>query len=176
MDKHGIPISPKTKIGELLDNYPELEETLLEMSPAFTKLKNPILRKTIGRIATLQQAAAIGNIPVEKIVNTLRQKAGQENVTELETMSIMETKQPAWFDETRISIRFNATPLINAGEHPMGQVLSRLKELQPGDIFELQTPFLPAPIIEIIREKGYPVWTNKQSEDHFLTFVGFKES
>ena len=44
-------ISPKTKVGELLDAYPELESVLMEMSPAFEKLKNPILRRTVARVA-----------------------------------------------------------------------------------------------------------------------------
>ena len=50
-----IIISPKTKVGELLDNYPDLESVLMEMSPAFEKLRNPVLRKTVARVATLQQ-------------------------------------------------------------------------------------------------------------------------
>ena len=30
------------------------------MSPAFEKLKNPILRKTVARVATLAQVAVVG--------------------------------------------------------------------------------------------------------------------
>ena len=55
-------ISPKTKVGELLDAYPQMEGVLLDLSPAFAKLKNPILRKTVARIATLQRAAVVGGL------------------------------------------------------------------------------------------------------------------
>ena len=55
MAESKITISPKTKVGELLDAYPELEPVLMAMSPAFEKLKNPVLRKTVARVATLQQ-------------------------------------------------------------------------------------------------------------------------
>ncbi|MCP4310925.1 MAG: DUF1858 domain-containing protein, partial [Bacteroidetes bacterium] len=34
-------ITPKTRVGELLDAYPELEQVLMGLSPAFKKLKNP---------------------------------------------------------------------------------------------------------------------------------------
>ena len=62
-------ITPKTKVLELIETYPELEDILIEIAPAFKKLKNPILRKTVAKIATLQQAAAIGNI--KKFQNVL---------------------------------------------------------------------------------------------------------
>ena len=41
-------ITPETKVGELLTHYPELEELLLQFSPAFATLKNPILRRTVA--------------------------------------------------------------------------------------------------------------------------------
>jgi hypothetical protein len=52
MNRSNLIITPQTKVGELLDAYPELESILFELSPAFAKLKNPILRKTVARIAT----------------------------------------------------------------------------------------------------------------------------
>lgn len=50
--KPSILITPKTRVGELLEKYPELEETLMELAPAFQKLKNPVIRRTIGKVAT----------------------------------------------------------------------------------------------------------------------------
>ena len=38
-----LDITPKTKIAGLLKAYPQLEEILVKMSPAFEKLKNPRL-------------------------------------------------------------------------------------------------------------------------------------
>ncbi len=53
-------ITPKTKIYDLLESYPELEDVLLSSAPEFKKLKNPVLRKTIARITNIGQAATIG--------------------------------------------------------------------------------------------------------------------
>jgi len=80
MKNNGLIISPRTKIGEILSAYPELEKILIDLSPSFKSLKNPALRKTIGKVATLQQTALIGNIPVNTIVNALRKELGQEEV------------------------------------------------------------------------------------------------
>lgn len=79
-------ISPKTKVGELLDTFPELESVLMEMSPAFEKLKNPLLRKTVARVATLQQIAVVGGLNVDSIVNRLRSAVGQTSLEDGKTV------------------------------------------------------------------------------------------
>ena len=58
------PITPATKVAELLESWPELEEALVAQAPAFRRLKNPVLRRTVARVATLEQAAGVGGIAV----------------------------------------------------------------------------------------------------------------
>jgi hypothetical protein len=70
------PITLQTKIWDLLEDYPQLEETLLEISPAFAKLKNPVLRRTIARVTTVKQAALIAGVEAGNVVILLRKAAG----------------------------------------------------------------------------------------------------
>jgi hypothetical protein len=44
-------------------------------------------------------------------------------------------------------------------------VLHEARKVHAGEIIELVTSFLPAPGIDILKSKGYQVWTIKQSED-----------
>lgn len=69
-----LDITPQTLIGDLLKNYPQLEDTLIEIAPVFRKLKNPILRKTVARVTTLKQAAVVGNVSLSTMINELRKK------------------------------------------------------------------------------------------------------
>ena len=71
-----IPITPETRIAELLEAYPALEGVLLQQSPHFRHLKNPLLRKTVARVATLEKAAQMSGIPVRRLVAVLRDAAG----------------------------------------------------------------------------------------------------
>ena len=68
-----LQITPDTKIGALLEAYPQLEEKLIELAPAFRKLKNPILRKTVAKVTSIRQAARVGGVPVGEMVNQLQQ-------------------------------------------------------------------------------------------------------
>src|ERR1035437_9172067 len=135
-------ISPQTKVSELLDAYPQLENVLFELSPAFAKLKNPILRKTVARIATLQQAAIVGKLKVDELVNRLRKEVGQEDLQDIASDETSILNSPTWFDETKITIRFDATPIINAGDSPMSEILKYASILNDDEIFELKAPFV----------------------------------
>ncbi|MHC4830644.1 MAG: DUF1858 domain-containing protein [Planctomycetota bacterium] len=46
---NSLPITPETKVAQLLQHYPELEETLIAMAPAFKKLRNPVLRRSVAK-------------------------------------------------------------------------------------------------------------------------------
>jgi len=163
-------ITPKTKIHELLQAYPELEELLIEMAPVFKKLQHPVLRRTIARVTTIQQAAAVGEIPVQQLVNTLRAKVGQDSLEGIDSIGGKPTEKPHWLNEARIVIRLDARPVIEAGGHPLGEVLTGVSDLKPGEIFLLTTPFVPAPLIERVVEQGFDAWTEKISSDHFCSY------
>lgn len=165
MSQPKLIISPKTKIGELLEAYPQLEAVLIEMSPVFARLKNPVLRRTVAKVATIQQISVVGGLPVNDIIKRLRKETGQADSAEEGTISEeIASDQPVWFDENKIVQRFDATPVINAGESPMAEVLKKAQALNPGEIFQLQTPFVPAPIIDMLKGKGFSVYSIRKGE------------
>ena len=163
-------ITPKIRVGELLDTYPDLEPVLLELSPAFKKLKNPVLRKTVGKVATLQQAAALGNISVTGLVNTLRSKVGQQLFEGESSGDGINYEKPGWFDPGKVSVTFDASPLIDSGQNPMQEVFDHLELTNAGEIFLLTTPFVPAPIIELIDKKGYKHYCMKSDQGSCSTY------
>jgi uncharacterized protein (DUF2249 family) len=163
-------ITPKTKVYELLQAYPELEDVLIEIAPVFKKLKNPVLRRTIARVTTLQQAAQVGEIPVHAMVNTLRQKVGQDTLEGLEANAPGHAEKPSWLKEDNIVKRLDARPIIEQGGHPLGEVLTGVGDLKPGGIYELVTPFMPAPLIERVVAQGFDHWSDKKAEDHFINY------
>ena len=155
-----IIISPKTKVGELLEAYPELESVLMSMSPAFEKLKNPVLRKTVARVATLQQISVVGRVNIEEMIRQLRKAAGQDfNESAYEITDGKPEEKPDWLDMSAIKYRFDATSIINSGESPMKEIIHQAGLLKAGEIFELQTPFIPAPIIEMLKSRDYKIHT-----------------
>ncbi len=165
-------ITPETKIGALLDKFPKLEKTLFEMAPEFKKLRNPLLRKTVARVTSLRQASAIAKISLAEMINTLRSEAGiqEEFRADEETVSLSK-ESPTWFSASRIVQNMDARPMLEKGEQPIDKVFADCKNLKPGEIYELITPFLPAPLIDTAREKGYLTWSKREEEDVFKTYL-----
>ena len=172
MTEPKLIISPKTKVGQLLDAYPELEALLIELSPTFAKLKNPVLRKTVARVTSLQQAAVVGGLKVDELVNRLRKETGQAgyevNIDDTDYLSF--TPPPSWFNESMIITRFNAIPVINAGNSPMNEILKHAHNLKEGEILEIRTPFIPAPVIDMLKSKDFLVFSLQKGED-ILSYV-----
>lgn len=163
-------ITPQTKVAELLNAYPELEDCLIEIAPAFKKLKNPVLRRTIARVTSLKQAAAVGAVPVEEIINRLRAMVGQEIFENTDNISPSETEIPVWFTKEKIVQSFDAREIIANGGHPLGEVMGHLHRWEGDGIYELITPFLPAPLLDKVSELGFEIWTQKESEGLFRNY------
>lgn len=165
-----LQLTPQTRIGEFLDHYPELEELLISLSPAFEKLKNPVLRRTIGRVATFQQVAVVGNIPLEIIINTLRKAAGQSQTNENMNTNNNLQEKPSWFNTTAISEILDAREMLQAGQHPLADVLARTSEMKSGQVFELITPFTPMPLIEKVINTGCDAYVQSVSDSEVHTY------
>lgn len=165
MEEHKLIISPKTKVLELIETYPELEDVLIEFVPAFKKLKNPILRKTVARIATLQQAATVGNVKLEELIRILRQQVGQDTMNLVGTETQYSVEQPAWFEPGKISKTVDIRPMLDAGEQPVNQVITDLNRIEAGSIYEVVAPFIPAPLIDKAASLGFAHWINQIGND-----------
>jgi hypothetical protein len=166
-------ITPKTKVLQLIEAYPQLEAVLISYVPAFKKLQNPVLRKTVAKIATLQQAAAIGNVKIEDLINKLRKEIGQDLFNQTEN-AMYNTEIPGWFDESLITAELDARPMLAAGEHPVNQVIADLKSLEQGKIYKLNAPFLPAPLIDKASSLNFGHWVTKADDDSFTIYFSSK--
>jgi len=164
-------ITPKTKIHDLLEVYPGLEEPLISAAPQFKKLKNPVLRRTIARVTTLSQAATIGGLSVEDLVNTLREEIGQTGTGDLQDeQGHYHTQKPGWFSPNHIIDTIDISDMLNEGEQPVHVVLAALKKLDKEEILEINAPFLPAPLVDKASGLGYDHWIMENGTEQFNVY------
>lgn len=169
MDK--LIITPKTKIYELLETYPQLEDVLIEEAPQFKKLKNPLLRKTIARVTTLAQAAIVGGLKVEDLIIKLRKEIGQEEISVLEEEeSMINTEKPDWFTSSAVVETLDVREKLNQGEHPIHDVMSAIKNLKENEVLKVVTPFIPAPMIEKTLSLEYQHWLVEKSQEEYWIY------
>jgi hypothetical protein len=164
-----MDITPDTKIAELLKAFPQLEATFIKFSPAFSALKNPVLRRTVAKVTSLQQASKVGNVSIVEIVNALRAEVGQPSIGE--SLAQNDVDNSANFIPEHITHRFDARPIIEAGDHPRDAVAALAERLKSGDCLEVLTPFPPVPISDLLRKKGFQVITTEANEGMVRTYV-----
>lgn len=164
-------ITPDSKVGALLEAFPQLEDVLIQMSPALGYLRNPVLRKTVAKVTTLRQIARIGEAPLATVINTLRQAAGFKDEWCDEGVVGDMKGAPVWMENATVARSLDARPVIAGGGHPLEQVLGELKGLPTGSVYLLITPFLPAPLLDLLKKQGHQVWSRKNDEGLHENFV-----
>jgi hypothetical protein len=170
-----LAITPDSKLGELLARWPVFEEVLIEMSPHFRALRNPVLRRTVARVATLRQVSSVSGVALGTLVARLRAAAGVEpscgHGVEGEAADAVEASAPpSWVAAARVTRSHDARAAIEAGEHPLPQVMRDLSTLAEGDVYELITPFVPAPLLDMAREKGFLGHSVREGETVVRTY------
>ena len=173
-NNQNLIITPKTKVFQLLEVYPQLEDVLIKYVPTFSKLKNPVLRNTIAKIATLQQAATIGNIKLDELINILRKEVGQDKIANTLIDEIYNAAKPGWFDNALVLQEFDVREMLSRGEHPVNQVISDLSSMPAGIIYKLTASFVPAPLIDKATGIGFTHWIVKEKDDLIIVYF-FKE-
>lgn len=154
-------ITLHTKVADLLKVFPQLEDKLIEISPTFAKLKNPILRRTVAKVATIRQIAEVAKLNPAELINTLRQEVGLSPLSDIESTDIS-SSPPPWAEDKNVVQTIDVRPLIEQGEHPKEHVLKQSAKLSSGEVLQLLTPFKPAPLMDILRQRGFQVW----ADDH----------
>lgn len=168
-----LDITPQTIVGDLLSAYPELEDKLIEIAPVFSKLKNPILRRTIAKVTSLKQASVVANISVAELINSLRKAANQGEI-KLSEENKGSNLVPEWISKEKIKIEYDACLDLENGIHPAGKVTKEILALEEGDIYLLITPFVPAPLIKIVEDKGFKSFSEKVGETIVYNYISKK--
>jgi uncharacterized protein (DUF2249 family) len=79
-------------------------------------------------------------------------------------------EQPAWFSTSEISDTLDAREILQAGQHPLAEVLMRTSLLQTGQIFKLITPFAPMPLIEKVKNQDCEAFVQKINDTEIYTY------
>jgi hypothetical protein len=86
-----LDITPNTKVGEVLSRYPESLEIFVQRG--FPLLRNPVLRKTMARAITIEQACRREGVDLAGLLSELKQLAEMKRVKPTPLLTITRTHQ-----------------------------------------------------------------------------------
>ncbi|MCU0507816.1 MAG: DUF1858 domain-containing protein [Anaerolineae bacterium] len=146
-----MEITGRSKLFDVLREYPSLEEKIIDIAPAFKNLRNPVLRRTVGQLATIEKVAQVGNVDADQLVNTLRRAVGQPELGAAAPAPIgipaAALDDPEWIaGEPQFVL--DGTSMLQRGEVPVQTVNELLPQINGRGYILLVTDFEPAPIID----------------------------
>ncbi|MDM7324851.1 MAG: DUF2249 domain-containing protein [Thermus sp.] len=162
-------VRPDMKVAEVLRRWPELLPVLVEASPAFQKLRNPILRKTMPSLVTVAQAARIGGLKPEELVARLNRALGVEATPKArasEEESLIGTPPPPWLAAPQ-GVHLDVRPILEGGGEPFQAIMAAAKEVKPGERLVLEVLFEPIPLYRALGKQGFSAWCERLGERHY---------
>jgi NitT/TauT family transport system substrate-binding protein len=165
-----------TKLKDALNEYPEMIKYLLEISPKFSKLNNPMIRKVVKQWATFNDIAKVGNLSICELLHTINKKIGKEKELFESAPSCIKflkedkkgeeiLEKPEWLENAKQII------LIDVRERDdffFTEILTNMKKLDDKQILLVINGFYPSPLINIIKEEGNEYYYEKENNNHKL--------
>lgn len=168
-----LAITAETKVGAVLEAYPHVEDQLVAWVPAFTKLKNPVLRKTVTKVVTLEQAARIAGVPAGEMIERVRAAAAHDQLVTAPASQGARSLHPPpeWVAEERVRCVIDADYLIAEGIHPLGKTRECVVAAGPDGLVKVRSSFHPAPLIDSFRRTGALVYSVESTPGEFSTYI-----
>ncbi len=164
----------QTTVAELLNDYEGMKDILIKINPKFKKLNNPVLRRTLAKLATVKQAAMVEGMDPNDLLNQLRVAVGQKPLDITTDTNTKPTKEaPKWIEGEPKEV-IDANKLLDQGENPLAVVFNKIRLYDKDEFIKITSDFLPEPLIEEFEKKGFEVYTKKINDELFETFIKTK--
>ncbi len=170
-------LNVNTKIAAVLKGHPGALEAIISISPKFTKLRNPILRKLMAGRTSLAMAARVGGCSVNDFFERLR-PLGFEIDTSVQPSEINDMKaMPQLLKDISPQrlISLDVRPILAAGADPLTLILGKIKELREGQVLEIINTFEPRPLMGLLKKQGFDSYAAIIKNDLVKTYF-FKQS
>ncbi len=165
-------IDSGTKISTLIAMNPDTIEVIASINKNFRKLRNPILRKTLAKRVNIKDAARIGNVDVDVLLNKLKEigfdiasgEAEKENSREglASAGNTGQKQEREQKHENMKVIELDVRPELEKGIDPFQSIMKKIKTLKEGEVLQVINTFEPLPLINVLKKKGYRSWTERE--------------
>ena len=173
-------ILAKTKIKDALDEHPELKDVLKKLSPKFNKLDNPIIFRMVSKWATFSDIARIGGLSICEILHAVNKEIGTEaelakqapDCIKEKTPVISKKEQPDWVEKAKQTVLMDVR---HRDDFFLPEVLAAIGRLQPDQALLVINSFYPAPLVNMLDEKGNEFYYNKISASEHQLYIKGQE-
>lgn len=169
-----------TRISSLINENEETIQTIASINKNFLKLKNPILRKVLAPRVTVSDAAKVGGVEIDFLINKLEEigfifeskikKKPNDIINKLNNKNMSAAKN------IKNLVSLDVRPTLDSGEDPFNIIMKAVKVLKDEETLKIINSFEPIPLIKKLQSKGYESWTERPVEGEVHTFFKMNTS
>ena len=168
-----MAINVNTKIASLLKHNPAALEAIVSISPKFTKLRNPILRKVIAGRTSIAMASKLAGCNVDDFFHKLQPLGFEIDTTAIEMEKVIENKPvPAFMKNIAADkmIELDVRAVIETGKDPLNAIMQKVKTLETGYVLKIINSFEPTPLMLLLGKQGFESYAETISDELVNTY------
>jgi uncharacterized protein (DUF2249 family) len=173
-----MTINANTKIASLLKHNTDALEAIVSLSPKFTKLRNPLLRKVIAARTSIAMASKLGGCTVDDFFNKL-QPLGFEIDKSAAPLEKDTTNNTVTAFMKNIStdkiVELDVRPVIETGKDPLDIIVRKLKSLETGAVLKIINSFKPTPLMHLLGKQGFESYAETICDELVNTYFYKKD-
>ena len=170
------PVLAKSNIKETLDKYPDLKQVLIDLSPKFKRMQNPVVYNTLAKFGSFKDAAKVTGISVCEILHTINGFLGVEDKL-IENMPecISFHKDDELIVGTEL-IWEESTERYIYNSDSMDELIAKIFELKPQDNIVILSVENPSELLKTVKGLGFEFNLEKHREYRVSIFNPEKEA
>lgn len=167
-----ITINANTKISALLREHPDALEAIISLSPKFTKLRNPLLRKLMASRATIRMASKIGGCTPEDFFAKLEPLGFAIDRAASDEAEPQPAPLPEFMKQVSPDnvVELDVRPILNAGKDPFNVILKQVQTMEPRQTLKLINDFEPIPLILMLGKQGFQSYSEIVDGNTYNTY------
>jgi uncharacterized protein (DUF2249 family) len=167
-------IRAEDRVAAVLARDERLLEVLVGASPAFERLRNGAMRRTLAKLVTIEQAARIAGVDAHALVARLNAALADGGAVAMAALPLVPSVPAA--DLEPLPAALLATPAdrlvdvdvredLRAGREPFQRIFDAARALPSGSVLRVRATFEPAPLYGVLAKHGLVHLTERLAED-----------
>lgn len=175
-----MKINKNSRVSTLIDENEAVIDVIASINKNFKKLKNPILRKVLAPRVSIADAAKVGGVTIDVLLNKLKDigfefEGDPGQVKEYEEKHSEDKSTGKNVDNNKLVI-LDVRPTLDSGKDPFDIIMKTVKVLKEDETLKIINTFEPIPLIRKLQAKGYESWTERPDDGTVVTYFRHNNS
>lgn len=168
-----MKITKDTLIKKIINK--ETIDKIIAINEHYKKIEPWKYEKYAASKFYVKDLAKIGEIHINILLKHIENFGFEVEYTMEEAPTFQDENKVLNVDTTKIVV-LDVRPIIATGADPFNEIMAAIEVLKNEETLQIINVFVPIPLVNLLKGKGYKTWTNTISDNEFHTFFTKSET